>query len=131
MPGAVFFRRAHGANGECESSAFMLGFGTASGLATGASSTNLQTRHPALGQGASNDGQYSNPEFDRLLAEAAATLDDARRLALVQQATQLAMEDQAILPVLHIKAAGGLRRGLDMQPRGDGYTFATTIRPAP
>ena len=131
MPGAVFFRRAKGANGESEFSAFMLGFGTASGLATSALSSNLQTRNPALGQGASNDGQYSNPEFDRLLAEATATLDGARRLALVQQATRLAMEDQAILPVFHIKAAWGLRRGLDMPPRGDGYTFATTIRTAP
>ncbi len=40
------------------------------------------------------------------------------------------MEDQAILPVFHMKAAWGLRRDLTM-PRGDGYTFATTTRNAP
>ncbi len=109
----------------------MIGFGSASGLATSALSTNLETRDMARGRGASNDTQYSDPEFDRLLQRAEATFDDDERTALVRQATRRAMEDQAILPVFHMKAAWGLRRDLAMPPRGDGYTFATTIRTTP
>ena len=63
-----------------------------------------------------------------MLNEAERTIDDAKRTALIHQATRLAMEDRAILPVFHIKAAWALRQGLTMPPRGDGYTFATKIR---
>lgn len=131
MPAAMFFRRARGMDGDSEFSAFMVGFGTASGLATSALSTNLMTRDPATGRGASNDSRYSNPELDKLVTQAEATFDETARTALIRQATRLAMEDQAILPIFHMKAAWGLRRDLSMPVRGDGYTFATTIRVTP
>ena len=128
MPSAVFFRRVRGTADQSELSAYMIGFGSASGLATSALSSNLETRDRARGRGAGNDTHYANPEFDRLLNEAESTIDDDKRTALIRQATRLAMEDRAILPVFHIKAAWALRQDLVMPPRGDGYTFATKIR---
>lgn len=52
---------------------------------------------PALGD---NRGRYSNPEFDRLLTQAAATKDEARRADLYKQAEKIAIgDDQALIPV--------------------------------
>lgn len=53
----------------------------------------LQTGSP------DNLTRYSRPEVDALLAEAAATLDDAGRAALLQQAEDLALADAPILPI--------------------------------
>lgn len=52
---------------------------------------------PALGN---NRGRYSNPEFDRLLAQANATVDDARRAELFKQAEKIAIgDDLALIPM--------------------------------
>jgi oligopeptide transport system substrate-binding protein len=52
---------------------------------------------PATGD---NRGRYSNPRFDQLLAEAAATRDQAQRIGLYQQAEQLAIgADLAEIPL--------------------------------
>ncbi|MER7436398.1 ABC transporter substrate-binding protein [Pseudonocardia alni] len=52
---------------------------------------------PALGN---NRGRYSNPEFDQLLARAAATKDEAQRDDLYKQAEQIAIgRDLAIIPM--------------------------------
>lgn len=128
IPSSVFFRRARGSNGQSELSAWMLGYGTASGQATSALATNLQTRDMASGRGANNDSQYGNPVLDKLLDQATQTFDDAARTDLVRQASHLIAEDAPVLPVFHMKAAWGLRRDLTMPPRGDGYTYATMIR---
>jgi oligopeptide transport system substrate-binding protein len=52
---------------------------------------------PATGD---NRGRYSNPRFDQLLAQAAATRDKAQRVGLYQQAEQLAIgQDLAEIPL--------------------------------
>lgn len=47
----------------------------------------------------SNYGEYSNPEVDALLEEAAVEQDSSLSLALYQQAEQLLVEDVACLPL--------------------------------
>lgn len=44
---------------------------------------------------------YANPEFDALLAEAAATLDTAARADLYDRAHRLLLADGAVLPLYH------------------------------
>jgi oligopeptide transport system substrate-binding protein len=46
-----------------------------------------------------NTGDYSNPAFDKLLAEAAVEPDTAKSLAKYQQAEQLLVQDAACLPL--------------------------------
>ncbi len=46
-----------------------------------------------------NYGSYSNPEFDAKAAEASRTIDPARRMALFRQAEQMALADNAIIPI--------------------------------
>ena len=49
--------------------------------------------------GALNDSGYSNPEYDRLLAEASAEGDPQRRAELLEQAERIFLEDLPIMPL--------------------------------
>jgi oligopeptide transport system substrate-binding protein len=52
--------------------------------------------------GERNDAAYDNPEYDRLLAEAAApTTDAATRMNLMAQAEKMFLDDIAIIPIYH------------------------------
>jgi oligopeptide transport system substrate-binding protein len=51
--------------------------------------------------GPNNLGNYSDPEYDRLAAEASRQGDPAKRAALLRQAEALAMEEQALIPLYH------------------------------
>ncbi|MBV9249728.1 MAG: ABC transporter substrate-binding protein [Acetobacteraceae bacterium] len=83
-------------------SAFLFGWGTGTAEASDPLIAQVATYDPSNGWGASNRGRYSNPEVDRLIAEALNTADDPKRDKLLQQATTIAMEDVAIIP-LHIQ----------------------------
>jgi oligopeptide transport system substrate-binding protein len=50
-----------------------------------------------------NYGRYSNPAFDDLIHQAQNERDAAKRGALLNQAEQLALNDNAIIPVLFMK----------------------------
>jgi len=51
--------------------------------------------------GGNNQTGWSRPEYDRLIAEAARTLDTARRQALQQQAEALLLDEVPIVPLFH------------------------------
>jgi oligopeptide transport system substrate-binding protein len=46
-----------------------------------------------------NTGEYSNPQFDALLAQAAAETDEAASLALYRQAEQILVDAAACIPL--------------------------------
>lgn len=73
----------------------------------------LGTFDPAKGAGAGNWGRYSNPAFDKLIAQAYGTLDDEKRAELVAQAYELSLgQDVAAVPMLFQITAWGMRKGL-------------------
>lgn len=61
----------------------------------------LTLLHTGVGN---NYGAYSNPEYDKLMDQAAVTLDSEERRSLLQQAEQLAMNDFALIPMLYYVA---------------------------
>lgn len=130
MPASVFFRRAGTATADPDFSMLMSIFSGLPGTGQENMAALLRTFDAPTGLGMANRGRYSSPALDRLLATADATMDDAQRERLVAQATTLAMEDVALMPIFFWKASWGLRRGLTMTPRGDQYTYATDIRAA-
>jgi peptide/nickel transport system substrate-binding protein len=83
-------------------SAFLFGWGSGTAEASDPLIAQVATFNPAKGWGASNRGRYSNPEVDRLIAEALNTTDDPEREKLLQQATRLVFQDVGIIP-LHIQ----------------------------
>ncbi len=83
---------------------------------TGAFRTGWQADYPGLynflapiyatGAG-SNDGDYSNPEFDALLEQAAAQTDTGQANELLQQAQSILFEDLPAIPLWYSNVTGG------------------------
>lgn len=57
--------------------------------------------------GSSNDGEYSNPEFDRLLRESAGQTDKAKAQELLDQAQEVLLKDLPAIPTWYRNAASG------------------------
>jgi peptide/nickel transport system substrate-binding protein len=133
LPTAVYFRRGTTltATGEPELSAHLSMYGSTTGLASETLTALIRTINGPLAHGGWNRTRYSNPELDRLLAVADATFGDADRERAMQAAVRHAVDQQALLPIFWVRMAWGLRKGVTMPPRGDGYTLATAIRATP
>jgi peptide/nickel transport system substrate-binding protein len=132
LPASIYFRRANrnpASGGPEFSVSFSMYFST-TGVAAEGLTTILRTYNPELRHGPSNRGRYSDAVLDGLLDRIEATLDDARREDLVQQAVRRAMTEAAIVPVFYVRSAWGTTPNLTLTPRGDQYTMATGIRPA-
>jgi len=126
MPRSVYFGRAS----DLEFSVMLVGWGSGTGEASSPLRALIATNNPDLGWGASNRGRYSNPEFDAILTEALQTVNDAEREALLAQATEIAMQDIAIIPTHFQVNTWGTRPDLQYIPRTDEYTLAIGVVPA-
>ena len=93
-------------------SLFLFGWSSSTGDASEALRSILATNDPANGMGALNRTRYSNAEFDRTLAAATAEFDEAKRNQLLADATTLAMNDYALLPLYWQKAFWAARPGV-------------------
>ena len=133
LPMSVYLRRgvSLAPGGEPALSAHLSMHGSTTGIASESLTSLVRTVDPALAHGGWNRTRYSNPEPDRLLSVTDATFDPAGRERAMQAAVRYAVDQQALLPVFFVKMAWGIRRGLTMPPRGDGFTMATTVRATP
>ncbi len=125
-PEAIFKSNA----AKLEYSFFMLGWGSETGEASSSLRGILATRDPAKGWGSVNRGRYSNPELDRLLGQALATIDNGARDRLLQRAMEAGMSDHGVIPLYFEVAAWASRKDLAYTPRGDEYTLAQSVMPA-
>jgi peptide/nickel transport system substrate-binding protein len=122
MPGSVYFARAS----QREFSFMMGGAAVETGEASGVLGPLLATFGPSAGQG--NRGRYSSPAFDAALGQALITLDPGKREAALQQAMRIGMQEAGVVPVLFLVNSWGLKAGLSIQARADGYTLAADVR---
>ena len=104
------------------------GFTTITGESSSILRGVLATYDRERGNGTSNRGRYSNPEFDRILNEALTTMDDAARERLLRAATRIAMEDVAIIPLYFQLNTWASRAGLSYVARADDQTRAVNVR---
>ncbi|MEQ9813262.1 MAG: ABC transporter substrate-binding protein [Azospirillaceae bacterium] len=126
MPASVYFGRAS----NLEFSVMLVGWGSGTGEASSPLRSLIATHTPDRGWGASNRGRYSNAEFDALLEEALATVDEAARGALLAEAMELSMADVAVIPTHFQVNTWATRPGLSYIPRTDEYTIAMGVVPA-
>jgi peptide/nickel transport system substrate-binding protein len=126
QPWTTFVSRA----GRQELSAFLVGWGSSSGEASNPLRSLVAGYNRDKGFGTSNRGRYSNPELDAKLEAALAELDDPKREALLQEATRIAMEDVAIIPIHIQKNLWAMRPNLRHESRADELTRAQDVRPA-
>jgi peptide/nickel transport system substrate-binding protein len=88
----------------------------------------LVTRDKSKGFGASNRGRHSNPKVDALVVEALSTVDDAKRAALLAQATEVGIgESQGIIPLHYQVNTWATRKGLKYNARADERTVGLDL----
>ena len=66
-----------------------------------------------------NAGFYSNPDIDRIGEEVSYIMDYQNRLALMQEAFEIAMEDVAWIPLFSIHWLYGVSDDIEFTPRPD------------
>jgi peptide/nickel transport system substrate-binding protein len=81
------------------------------------------------GYGAWNWGRYSNPKVDALMEQALGSVDRAKRETLAREASTLAMQDLAFIPLHHQVVSWAMRASLAYVPRTDEFTFAHHFTP--
>lgn len=91
----------------------------------------LLTEDRARGWGTVNRHGYSNPALDAVYARAVVNTNRDERIALWREATRIAMEDEAVMPIHHQVNIWATRRGLTYRPRSDEYTLTTSLSITP
>ena len=109
-------------------SLFLFSFGTTSSSAADGLTSVIATYDAARGMGAFNRARYSNPAFDRVLADALGDFDETARNRKLAAATEIAMNDRAILPLYWQVVHWAARRPLSYPPRRDEATAARYAR---
>jgi peptide/nickel transport system substrate-binding protein len=122
LPLAAYFPKAR----NLEFPFAMLGWGSFSGDL--ALRSLVMTYAADRGTGAWNWGRYSNPDLDRLVTRALASVDDRQRQALAREAMTLALADRPVILLHHQFATWAMRRDLRYAARTDEYTFAHQFR---
>ena len=118
-----------GRAGKQEFGAFLLGWGTSTGEASNPLRALISTYNAQKGLGTVNRGRYSNPAVDSVIEQAVVTADDSAREKLLQQATRMAMEDVAIVPLHQQKNIWAMRKGLTYAARADEENRVFDIKP--
>ncbi len=127
LPFSVYVSRAN----KLEFSAALLGWGVTTGEATYPLRSLIATYNPTKGFGTWNWGRYTNPQMDALLEQGLATVDNAKREKLLQQATELVLNDNGLVPLHYQVNTWAARKGLTYTPRTDERTYAHEVRAAP
>ena len=111
-------------------SLFLFGWSSSTGNSSEALRSILATYDLDNGLGALNRTRYSNPQFDTLLAQASAEFDEAKRNALLADATRIAMHDYALLPLYWQKAIWAARPGVRFEANESEDSAVTFAHPA-
>ncbi len=125
MTASTFFTRRN----KGDFSLYLAGWGADSGEMSNSLVSLVATVDPATGMGPTNRGRYSNPEVDKLILQARATVDDKARDEILRKASKLAMGDYAVVPLHFEVTPWAFRKGLSYRPRIDQYTLATEVKP--
>jgi len=106
-------------------SLFIFSFGTTTPSSSFALVNVLETFDQANGTGAFNRTRYSNPAFDAALTKALQEFDDGKRGQLLADATRIAMQDVALVPLYWPKLFWAARNGITYLPGKDEDTRAS------
>jgi peptide/nickel transport system substrate-binding protein len=124
MPSSVFFSRAS----KLEFSFLLAGWGADTAEASSPLKALLATFDSAKGMGAANRGRYSNAKMDAMLAQALTIVDDAKRERMLQQATEIVVNDMGIIPLYHQHNLWATRKGVTYAARTDERTLAQEFK---
>jgi peptide/nickel transport system substrate-binding protein len=110
-------------------SLFIFSYGSVASSSLNGLTGVLASFDAAQGTGSLNRGRYSNPVFDDVLRHASAEFDEPKRSALLAQATGIAMDDAAILPLYWQKLFWAARTGFVVDADRGESTSVNFIHP--
>jgi len=125
MPSATYFPQAT----DLRFSTMLLGWSTGTGEASSTLKALLMTYDKARGFGGTNRGRYSNPKVDAFTEDALQTVDDVKRAAYLQRATELVIGDTGVIPLHFQVNTWAAREGISYVPRVDETTLAWKFKP--
>ena len=125
MPSSTFFTQAT----ELKFSLMLLGWSTGTGEASSSLKALVMTYNRDKGYGTANRGRYSNGKVDALTEDALQTVDDVKREAYLQRATELAIGDTGLIPLHFQVSIWAARDGIGYTPRVDEQTLAHKFVP--
>ncbi|HVE50818.1 MAG TPA: ABC transporter substrate-binding protein [Casimicrobiaceae bacterium] len=125
MPSATFFTQAT----DLKFSLMLVGWSTGTGEASASVKALVMTFNRDKGFGTANRGRYSNTKVDALTEDALQTVDDIKREAYLQRATEIAINDTGIIPLHFQVNLWAARDGIVYQPRLDEQTWAHKMTP--
>jgi peptide/nickel transport system substrate-binding protein len=120
LPGSIVLSRMR----DGAVSALLWGWSSETGEASGPLRAILASPDAARGWGAANRLDYRNPALDALLADALGASDDAVRRRLLRSATELAVSDGGLIPIIFLRTVWASRRPVTYRPNAVGWTFA-------
>jgi ABC-type transport system substrate-binding protein len=89
----------------------------------------LMTYNKDRGFGGTNRGRYSNAKVDAFTEDALQTVDDVKRAAYLQRATEIVINDTGIIPLHFQVNTWAARNGITYVPRVDETTLAWKFKP--
>ena len=122
-PGTVYFTKGS----KYEFSLSLFGNGAHSGGPYELMQGVIHSPDKDRGYGSTNRGRYINAAFDKLFQEAERTVDDAKRLALLVDATKTVITEMGIIPIHHQVNTWAAKKGLRYEPRTDEHTLAESV----
>src|SRR5437870_4488605 len=126
MPSATFFPQAT----EFKFSFILVGWSSGTAEPSRRLQALIATVSRDKGFGTANRGHYSNAKVDLMTEDALQTVDDVKREAYLQRATELAINDTGIVPLHFQVNLWATRDGITYVPRVDEYTLAWKFKPA-
>lgn len=120
---AVFFKNRD----DFKYSAYLAGWAAATGETSNSMRSLVATPDPQKGMGTSNKGRYSNPALDAKLIEAANTIDEKKREAILKEASLMAMADYALAPLHFELSVWAMKKSITYAGRADQATLSQYI----
>ena len=111
-------------------SAYLAGWGTATGEMSNTLNSLLVTPNKDKGVGTTNRSRYSNPAMDKLVDESADIMDTAKRGEMLARASEVAMADFAMLPIHFEHSVWAMKKGLEFSGRADQQTMVYQVTPS-
>lgn len=108
-------------------SAYLAGWGTATGEMSNTLNSLLVTPNKDKGVGTTNRSRYSNPAMDKLVDESADIMDAGKRGEMLAKASELAMADFAMLPIHFEHSVWAMKKGLEFTGRADQQTMVQYV----
>jgi len=78
--------------------------------------------------GTSKRSEYKNPEFDRLVDEEQKTGDPKKRVAILQEASRILMDDVPLVPLFTLAEVYGVARNVIWKARPDEKVLAAEMK---